>query len=101
MAVTFTQVGPGPLTKSWNVTASANTDEAVQIPHSFQVNYQPVVPEYVTLVPLQPEFYTKQWTLGVVDDINININSAVSTGGALAGTPQMQVIAMLPASIIE
>jgi hypothetical protein len=101
MAITIAQVGPGPNMKSWNVTSSANPDEAVQIAHSFQVHYAPVIPEYVTLVPLQPEFYTKQWTLGVVDATNINIASAVSSGGALAGTPQLQVIAMLPQSITE
>jgi hypothetical protein len=101
MAVTFVEVAPGPYTKSWNVTSSANTDEAVQIPHSFSLHFEPVIPELVWLVPLQPEFYVKQWTLGVVDDVNINLASAVSTGGALAGTPQLQVIAMLPASIIE
>ena len=53
------------------------------------------------MTALQPEFYTKEWTLGVVDDVNINIASAVSSGGALASTPQLQVIAQLPQSIMD
>lgn len=99
--ITITPVGTGPYSKSWNITSSANTDLAIQIPHSFVVAYEAVIPQFVFMTALQPEFYTKEWTLGVVDDVNINIASAVSTGGALAATPQLQVIAQLPQSIMD
>jgi hypothetical protein len=101
MAITITPVGTGPYTKSWDITSSVDTDLAIQIPHSFSVAYEAVAPALVFLTPLQPEFYAKEWTLGVVDDVNININSAVSNAGALAGTPQLQVIAQLPQSIMD
>jgi hypothetical protein len=101
MSVTITPVDLGPYSKTWLVTASANTDVAVQIPHSFYVAYEATAPALVFLTPLQPEFYTKEWTLGVVDENNININSAVTSGGALAGTPQLLVTAQLPNSLME
>jgi hypothetical protein len=99
--ITITPVDQGPYTKTWEITSSADTDDAIQIPHSFYVAYEATAPKLVFMTPQQPEFYTKEWTLGVVDETFINIASAVTSGGALAGTPQMLVIAQLPQSISD
>ena len=99
MAITVTPVGTGPYTKTWDITADAATDTSAQFAHGFKNHYTPVAPAVVLLTPLNVNFYTKEWTLGVVDATNINLNA--SSGGALAGTPQLQVVAMLPQSIID
>ena len=51
--------------------------------------------------PLHPQAYEKDWVLGVVDENYINLAASSVTGSGLAGTPQLQVIAQLPASIID
>lgn len=100
MSVTITPVGTGPYAKSWNITASADSDEAIKITHGFSVDYVGVAPKFVWHEETNAAAYTKQWTLGVVDTEFINLASAVS-GGGLAGTPQIQVIALLPQSIMD
>lgn len=101
MSVTITPVGTGPYAKSWNITAAANTDVAFQITHGFSVDYVGVAPKFVWHEETNPAAYTKEWTLGVVDSEFINFASAVTSGGGLAGTPQIQVIALLPQSTID
>lgn len=102
MAVTITPVEPGPYFKSWNITASADGDESAQITHGFSVNYVGVAPKFVfPFNPLHPQAYAKEWVLGVVDTNYINLSASSVAGSGLAGTPQLQVIAQLPASIID
>lgn len=102
MTVTVTPVDTGAFTKTWDVTSDADGDLTQQFAHGFiQPAYTPVAPKCVWLTPLQPNAYIKRWTLGVVDVTNININAISATGGGLAGTPQLRVIAMIPHSIIE
>lgn len=102
MTVTHVAVDTGAFTRTWDVTSSADGDLTDVIVHGFiQPAYTPVAPKVVCLTPLQPQAYLKRWTLGVVDTVNININAISATGGGLASTPQLRVIAMIPHSIIE
>ena len=102
MAVTITPVETGPYFKSWNITASADGDLSAQITHGFSVNYVATAPKFVfPFNPLHPQAYEKDWVLGVVDENYINLAASSVTGSGLAGTPQLQVIAQLPASIID
>jgi hypothetical protein len=102
MTVTHVAVDAGAFTRTWDVTSSADGDLTDVIVHGFiQPVYTPVAPKVVCLTPLQPQAYLKRWTLGVVDTVNININAISATGGGLASTPQLRVIAMIPHSIVE
>lgn len=101
MSVTITPVGTGPFAKSWNITASADNDDAAVITHGFLNHYAPVAPALVFLTPLQPSFYNKKWLLGAVNTTVINLAATSFTGGGLAGTPQLQVVALLPQSIMD
>lgn len=102
MTVTHTIVDAGAFTRTWDVTSDADGDLTDTIVHGFiQPVYTPVAPKVVCLTPLQPNAYIKRWTLGVVDTVNIHINAISATGGGLASTPQLRVIAMVPHSIIE
>lgn len=94
MAVTVTANYAGTYTKTWDVIADADADTAAVIPHGFGV-----IPENVVLVPLQPEFYTSLWTVGVVDATNINLVKANAVGSGDAAA-QVQVVAQLPHSIV-
>lgn len=96
MTVTVAAAFAGTYSKSWNVTASADTDLAGTVSHGFGV-----APALVWLVPLLVGFYTKQWTVGTVTASTIPLVAISATGGGVAGTPQLQVIAMLPHSIIS
>lgn len=98
MSLTFTQnANPtGPYSKSWNVVSSADADTTGAVSHGF-----PSTPAMVWIVALLgPNFYGKQWALGVVNTSTITVNGISSTS---AGTSvaQLQVIAMLPHSIID
>ena len=96
MAVTNAAVFAGTYTTSWNVTSSADADLAGVISHGFGV-----APALVWLVPLlSANFYGKQWSLGSVSATVINLVAISATGQGLAGTPQLQVVAMLPNSLI-
>jgi len=101
MTVTHVAVDTGNYTKTWDVTSSADGDLTDAIVHGFVNHYTPVAPKVVCLTPLEPNAYIKRWTLGVVDTTNININAISATGGGLASTPQLRVIAMIPHSLIE
>lgn len=102
MTVTHVAVDTGAFTKTWDVTSDADNDLTDVIAHGFvQPAYTKAAPKVVCLTPLQPQAYLKRWTLGVVDTTNININAISATGGGLASTPQLRVIAMIPHSIIE
>jgi hypothetical protein len=101
MAITITPVLAGTYAKTWNITSSADGDLTAQIPHGFTVQYVATAPALVLLTPLQHQAYTKQWTLGVVDATNINLGATSAAGGGLAGTPQLQVVALLPQSIMD
>jgi hypothetical protein len=91
---------PGVNTRIFNLTASAAPDIVAQFPHGFVTKEGAgVIPAIVLLTPLNADAFTKEWCLGVVDATNINLTA--SSGGALAGTPQLQIVAMLPQSIIE
>lgn len=94
MAVTVTAAYAGTYTKSWDVIADADGDVAAVVAHGFGA-----VPENVVLVPLQPEFYTSRWTVGVVDATNINLVKANALGSGDAAA-QVQVVAQLPHSIV-
>lgn len=94
MPVTVTPAYAGTYTKSWDVIADADADVAAVIPHGFGA-----IPENVVLVPLQPEFYTSLWTVGVVDATNINLVKANAVGSGDAAA-QVQVVAQLPHSIV-
>lgn len=94
MAVTVTAAYAGTYTRSWDVIADADGDVAAVVPHGFGV-----IPENVVLVPLQPEFYTSLWTVGVVDATNINLVKANAVGSGDAAA-QVQVVAQLPHSIV-
>ncbi len=103
MTVTHAAVLAGFFSKSWNVTSSADGDLTDTITHGFvkNANNAKVTPTMVWLVPLQPQAYTHKWVLGTVDNTTIIINASSVSGGGLAGTPQLQVIAMMPQSIID
>ena len=107
MAVTVVQV-PDPntgnlgiFTKIFQLTASAAGDTSAQFAHGF-VNESTgagIIPAEVHLDPLNEDAYTKEWCLGLVDATNSNLTA--SSGGALAGTPQLQITAKLPSSIVR
>jgi hypothetical protein len=102
MTVSKVAVVAGVYSKSWNITSTADGDLTFAIAHGFVVQDGVAkAPTLVFLVPLTPQAYTKQWTLGVVDTTNININAISAVGGGLAGTPQLQVIATLPHSLVD
>lgn len=101
MTVTVTPVDTGDFTKTWDVTSDADGDLTTAITHGFKNHYDAVAPKVVCLTPLQPNAYIKRWTLGTVTTTVINVNAISATGGGLAGTPQLRVIAMIPHSIIE
>lgn len=101
MSVTIAAVKAGLNAKSWNITASADGDTAAQITHGFTVNYAGVAPALVWMVSLQTQGRLKDWVLGVVDTNFINLSGVSTTGSGLAGTPQVQVIALLPNSIMD
>jgi hypothetical protein len=102
MTVTKVAVVAGAYTKSWNITSDADGDTTFAIAHGFVVQDGVAkAPALVWLTPLTSQFYTHKWTLGTVDTTNININATSAAGGGLAGTPQLQVIAMLPHSVID
>ncbi len=96
MAVTVAASFAGTYSKSWNVTSSADADTAGTITHGFGV-----APALVWAVPLLAGFYTKQWLIGAISTTTIILAAISATGGGVAGTPQLQVIAMLPHSIIS
>jgi hypothetical protein len=98
MAVTSTlNTNPtGPYSKSWNVVASADADAAGTISHGFGAT-----PAMVWLVPLlSANFYGKQWALGTVNTSTIGLVAISFTGGGTS-VAQLQVIAMLPQSLID
>ena len=101
MSVTNTAIFPvgtlkGKTTKAWNVISTADTDVAGVISHGFGV-----APALVWLVPLlSPQFYGKQWSILSVNTSVINLVAVSFTAGGLTSTPQLQVIAMLPHSLI-
>jgi hypothetical protein len=99
--VTIAPVGTGPFTKTWNITSSADTDVAAQFAHGFLNHYTPVAPAVVLLTPLKSQAFLHEWVLGVVDTTNINLAAVSATGAGLAGTPQLQVVAMLPQSVMD
>lgn len=106
MAVTVALVddpntaAPGINTRIFNLTASAAPDIVAQFAHGFQTpDGVALIPAVVLLTPLNADAWTKEWTLGVVDDVNINLTA--QSGGALASTPQLQIVAMLPSSLIR
>ena len=102
MSVTHAAVVDGVFSKSWNVTSSADADVTDAISHGFvKQNNVKVAPALVWLVPLEAAGVTHAWRLGAVDSDTITINATSATGGGLAGTPQLQVIAMIPQSIID
>lgn len=101
MSTTYAAVETGPYFKSWNVTSSADGDLSAQITHGFSVNYVGVAPKFVSFVQLEPEGYTHEWTLASITSEFINLNAVSATGAGLAGTPQLQVIAQLPNSLID
>lgn len=88
------------VTKSWDVTSGADTDTTGVITHGFTVGGVATAPAMVWLVPTQTRAYSKAWALGAVTTTTITINALSATGGGLAGTPQLQVIAMLPHSLL-
>jgi len=97
MSVTNAAVFAGTYSKSWNVISTADTDLAGTISHGFGV-----APALVWLVPLlSANFYGKQWSLGAVNTSTIGLVAISFTGGGLTSTPQLQVIAMLPHSLIS
>jgi hypothetical protein len=86
----------GPYSKSWNVAASADADTTGTVSHGF-----PSAPAMVWLVPLlSANAYGKQWALGTVSATTIIVNGVSSTGSGTT-TAQLQIIAMLPHSIID
>ncbi len=102
--VTITPVGTGPYTKTWNITSDADGDTSAQFAHGFLNHYTPVAPAVVLLTILaegSAEANLHEWSLGVVDTTNINLAAVSATGAGLAGTPQLQVVAMLPQSIMD
>jgi hypothetical protein len=103
MTVTKTAVVAGAYSKSWNITSDADGDTTFTFAHGFVVQDGVAKqPTLVWLAPLQStQFYAKKWALGTVDATNITINAASAAGGGLAGTPQLQVIATLPHSIVD
>jgi hypothetical protein len=83
-------------TKSWNVTSPNDSDTAATVSHGFGV-----APALVWLVPLlSANCYGHQWAVGTVTASTIPLTATSASGSGLAGTPQVQVIAMLPTSII-
>lgn len=101
MSVTITPVGTGPFAKTWDITSSADGDTSAVITHGFLNHYTAVAPALVFLTPLNSVAFTKKWTLGTVDTLVINLGATSASGGGLAGTPQLQVAALLPQSIMD
>jgi hypothetical protein len=86
----------GPYSKSWNVTASADADAAGTVSHGF-----PSAPAMVWLVPLlSANAYGKQWALTAVSATTIIITGVSSTSSGTS-VAQLQLIAMLPHSLID
>jgi hypothetical protein len=85
----------GPYSKSWNVVASADADTTGTISHGY-----PSAPAMVWLVFLNAVAYGKTWILGTVNAATITVTGISSTGSGTS-VAQLQVISMLPQSIID
>ena len=96
VTATLNAAPTGPYSKSWNVVSSADTDLSGTISHGFGAT-----PAMVWLVPLLgANFYGKQWALGAVNASTIGLVAISFTGGGTS-VAQLQVIAMLPHSMID
>lgn len=95
VSFTLNTAPTGPYSKSWQVVSSADADTTGSVSHGF-----PSTPAMVWLVPLLPQAYGKQWTLGTVSSTTITINGISSTSAGSTAA-QLQLIAMLPHSIID
>jgi hypothetical protein len=93
--VTITASLAGTYSKSWNVVSSADGDTTGSVSHGFGV-----APALYWLVPLLPQAYGKQWYISAVSSTTITI-TGISSTSAGTSVAQLQIVAMLPHSIID
>lgn len=86
MAASAVEVGAGVDTKIWDVTATADADSTISIPHGLAF-----VPEIVVVTWLTAAARVSQW-LYTVDATNLNL---FKTTGVGSGAAQAQVRVMV------
>lgn len=86
MAVTAAEVGTGVDTRIWDVTATADGDTGISIPHGF-----PSAPEYVVIQGLHAVARVALWT-ATTDGTNVILSKA-TTASSSTGTAQVRVVA--------
>lgn len=96
MAITVAAAYAGTYSKTWNVTSSADGDTTSSVSHGFGA-----APALYWVVPLlSANAYAKQWAITSVTANVINFAGISAASSGLAGTPQVQIVAMLPNSLI-
>jgi len=88
MATSFEQTFQGVFTNSWDVTATADADTVLAIPHGLQqVPFVFITPSDQAVAELSA------WAVTSVDDTNINLEKSVAVGSGNASA-QLRVQAI-------